>query len=165
MRVAMAMAMDTNRLIGNAGGLPWSIPADLKHFKRVTMGKPIIMGRVTWESIGRPLPGRTNIVVTRAPDRCAQGAIVANDISTALALARQRLGAADECCVIGGAQLCAQVMPQTERLYLTLVHHEFSGDTWFDSYRSAEWNELAKKTLSAGEGSEYRLTFSTLERV
>lgn len=161
----MVMAMDTNRLIGSDGGLPWRISADLKHFKRVTMGKPIIMGRVTWDSIGRPLPGRPNIVMTRDSEWSAQGAMVANDIDTAFALAKQHLGEAEECCVIGGAKLCELTMPLTDRLYLTLVHHEFAGDTWLHSYRSAEWSALSNETLEVGEGTDYRLTFSTLERI
>ena len=115
MDVAMVMAMDRNRLIGKEGGLPWKISADLKYFKRITMGKPIIMGRKTWDSIGRPLPGRTNIVVTRNSAWGAEGALVANDLDGALMLARQHLGDVTECCIIGGAQLCDAAMPRTDQ--------------------------------------------------
>ena len=164
MKVAMVMAMDRNRLIGKEGGLPWKISADLKYFKRVTMGKPIIMGRKTWDSIGRPLPGRTNIVVTRNTDWQADGVVVANDIQAALVVAEQHLGDAEECAVIGGAMLCEQAMLYTDRLYLTVVDHEFEGDTWLDSYKAEEWNEISRERLEPGDGTEYALDFLLLER-
>lgn len=165
MKIAMVMVMDRNRLIGVRGGLPWHIPVDLKYFKQVTMGKPIIMGRKTWDSIGRPLPGRTNIVVTRNPDWRAQGCHVAADLDAALAIASNHLGSAEECVVIGGAMLCRSVMPQTERLYLTVIDHEFEGDTWLDSYCAHEWRAVKKTALSLGDVADYSLSFNVLERI
>ncbi len=162
MRVAMVMAMDRQRLIGRAGGLPWQLPEDLRHFKRVTMGKPMVMGRATWESIGRPLPGRANIVVTRNRDWAVEGAIVAHDLDAAMAAARAAMPQADELAVIGGAALCRAAMPLTERLYLTLIDAQFEGDTWLDSYREEDWRELSRESQRAPAGYDYH--FLLLER-
>ena len=161
----MVVAMDRNHLIGSRGGLPWRIPADLRYFKRITMGKPIVMGRKTWDSIGRPLPGRTNIVVTRNLGWHAQGCLVADDLDTALALARKHLGSARECAIIGGAVLYAQAMSRAERLYLTLIEHVFAGDTWLHGYCAGDWQPLERVELAPGKESDYALSFSTLERV
>ncbi len=161
----MVMVMDRNRLIGVRGGLPWHISVDLQYFKQVTMGKPVIMGRKTWDSIGRPLPGRTNIVVTRNPAWRAQGCLAADGLDTALALASDHLGPAAECAIIGGATLCRQAMPRTERLYLTLIDHEFEGDTWLDSYHSEEWQLVKKTDLESGDENDYSLSFNVLKRV
>ena len=165
MKIAMAMVMDRNRLIGVRGGLPWHIPVDLQYFKQVTMGKPIIMGRKTWDSIGRPLPGRTNIVVTRNPNWRAEGCHAAADLGAALAIASNHLGSAEECVAIGGAMLCSLVMPQTERLYLTVIDHEFEGDTWLDSYRAQEWRAVENTELTSGDVDDYSLSFNVLERI
>ena len=165
MKIAMVMAMDENRLIGKDGGMPWDISADLKHFKRTTLGKPVIMGRRTWDSLGKPLPGRTNIVVTRSADWRAEGALRAGDLDQAFNMAADWLGEAKECCVIGGAQLCAQAMPRVDTLYLTLIHHQFSdGDTWLDSYDEDRWRVADVQRVEPGEGTDYRLSFNTLLR-
>ena len=161
----MVVAMDRNHLIGSCGGLPWCIAADLRYFKRITMGKPIIMGRRTWDSIGRSLPGRTNIVVTRNPNWYASGCLVASDLDTALTLAKKHLGSARECAIIGGAVLCAQAMSRTERLYLTLIEHAFIGDAWLHSYCAEDWRILERIELAPGKDSDYALSFNTLERV
>ena len=129
--------MAEGRVIGAGGRLPWHLPADLRHFRTLTLGKPIVMGRRTFESIGRPLPGRTNIVVTRDPELRGAGVWVALDLEAALALA-QPLG---EVMVIGGASIYAGALPLCERIYLTEVHAKISGDTWFPDYDAGEWRE------------------------
>jgi len=143
--LSMIMVMDNNRLIGSEGGLPWHIPSELQYFKSVTMGKPMIMGRKTWESIGRPLPGRTSIVVSSNPDFTAEGAIVTGNLGEAIATAGEHLSDANEIMVIGGAALCRAAMPHTQKLYLTIVSGEFSGDTWLDSYEPPEWQEISRE--------------------
>jgi dihydrofolate reductase len=163
MRIAMMMAMDRARLIGRANGLPWHLPEDLRHFKSVTMGKPIVMGRATWDSIGRPLPGRANIVVTRQADWRATGAIVVHSLDEAFSAARAAMPDADELVVIGGATLCRAAMPLTERLYLTLIDAEFDGDTWLDSYCEEDWRETARETYRSPDGHDYH--FLQLQRL
>ncbi|MEM7294291.1 MAG: dihydrofolate reductase [Pseudomonadota bacterium] len=164
MKISMVMVMDRKRLIGRAGGLPWHISAELKYFKAITMGKPIIMGRKTWDSIGRPLPGRTSIVVTRNADWRAEGAYCARDIDSAFDLAQNHLDETSECCVIGGAQLCQLAMPRTQRLYLTVIDHEFEGDAWLDSYDASEWQEVSRNDVAPGVQCEYPMSYLVLER-
>jgi len=145
--LSMMMAMDRNKLIGRQGGMPWHIPGEQAYFKAVTMGKPIIMGRKTYESIGKALPGRTNIVVTRSADWQASDAIVSNSLEQAIEhahqVACQESSPADEIVVIGGARLCEQAMPLTQRLYLTVINHEYEGDTWLNSYLPEQWHEVS----------------------
>ena len=131
MKISIIVAMADKRVIGHDNRLPWHLPADLKHFKATTMGKPIIMGRKTWESIGRPLPGRTNIVVTRDPRYTADGCVVVHSIDAAL----QACSGNEEVMVIGGAEFYRQVLPEASTLYLTLVHDEFEGDALFPERR------------------------------
>ena len=162
MIIAMMMAMDRNRLIGSDGGMPWHISTELQYFKRVTMGKPIIMGRVTHTSIGRGLPGRLNIVVSRSVSDLPQVSTVSS-LPEAFEQARQS-GAA-EAVVIGGASLCQSAMDFTEKLYLTVIDHAFEGgDTWLDSYVESEWTETDRTTHDeTGEGG-YRYSCLVLER-
>lgn len=163
MRISMMMAMDANRLIGKNGGLPWHISADLKYFKRVTMGKPIIMGRKTFDSIGKPLPGRPNIVITRNENFRADGVEIAKSLEESFLLARQH--EADEMMVIGGAGICLEAMPHTQRLYLTVIDHEFEGgDTWLQSYQSDEWHEVSAEAHDETTDGGYRFVYSVLER-
>ena len=159
----MVMAMDKNRLIGKGGDMPWHIPSDLKYFKRVTMGKPVIMGRKTFDSLGKPLPGRPNIVVTRNKDWSVEGAQVASSLEEAFDLAKEH--STEEIMVVGGASLCAQAMPSTDRLFLTIIDHEFEdGDTWLKSYEADEWHEVSREEHDeSGEGG-YRYTYYVLER-
>ena len=159
-RVSMIVAMDENRLIGRDNALPWHLPADLAHFKRTTMGKPIVMGRKTWQSIGRPLPGRQNIVVTRNPDFAAAGCDLADSIESALALA----GDVDEIMLIGGAGLYAQAMPLASRLYLTLIHHRFpEGDAWFPEI-GADWTIAEQRRFDADQDNPYPFSFINFVR-
>jgi len=166
--IAMAMAMDRNRLIGRDGGMPWHVPGEQAHFKAVTMGKPIVMGRRTHESIGRPLPGRTNVVVTRDRDWRADGVVVAHSLEEALETGRQvadtEATRADEVVVIGGAALCADAMAWTERLYLTVIDHAFDGDTWLDSFHEAEWREVTREEPDPATTGGYRIACRVLER-
>ena len=159
----MVMAMDLNRLIGKDGGLPWHISADLKYFKRITMGKPLIMGRKTFDSIGKPLPGRPNIVITRNRAWSADGVQVAESLSQAVELAAEH--AAEEMMIIGGASICHEAMPLTERLYLTTIDHAFdSGDTWLQSYQAEDWTAVSSEAHDETGDGGFRYSYSVLER-
>ena len=163
-RIALIVAMAENRVIGRAGDLPWRIPADLKHFKSVTMGKPIVMGRRTYESIGRPLPGRLNIVVTRDESRRWDGVETAKDFDAALTLARQRAeeDGVSEVTVIGGAELYRAALPQADRIYLTRIHETVDGDTVFPDWDETAWREVSREDRDDIHRS--RVSFSVLER-
>ena len=161
-RVAMIAALADNRVIGRGNALPWHISADLKHFKRTTLGKPIIMGRKTFESIGRPLPGRRNIVVSRRADFRPDGVSVVGSAEQAVALARAVAleEGVDEVVVIGGEQLYRSLLPLARRLYLTEVHRDVDGDAWFPPL-DAGWREIERQPGSEGE---WRFSFVTLSR-
>lgn len=160
-RIALIAAMTENRVIGRENRLPWRLSADLRRFKSLTMGKPVIMGRKTYESIGKPLPGRSNIVVTRDPDYRAQGCRVVHSLEQALEAAAGH----DEVMVIGGAQLYRQTLDRAERMYLTLVKTELDGDTLFPQIEMRHWRELERESHRADEKNEYDYDFVTLERV
>jgi len=140
--------MARNRVIGRAGKLPWRLPAELQHFKSVTMGKPIIMGRKTFESIGRPLPGRTNIIVTRQADFVAEGTLTASDFIAAKARceAIARNDGVDEIMVIGGGEIYTLAMPYARRIYLTEVQADIDGDTMFPELDPTVWHERDRKS-------------------
>jgi len=160
--VGMMLAMDKNKLIGKDNDMPWHIPGEQAYFKQVTMGKPIIMGRKTYESIGRPLPGRANIVVTRNPEWSADGVVVVSSLSEAIDLAAQLAGEeVDEVMIIGGATLCREAMPITERVYLTYIDYAYEGDTYFDSFNWSDWQELSRQD-NQHEGLAY--SYFVLER-
>ena len=152
--------MADNRVIGRDDALPWRLSPDLKRFRVITMGKPVIMGRKTFESIGRPLDGRRNIVVTRSVDFHPQGVTVVGNVDEALARAGDL-----EAMVIGGAFLYAQTLPLADRMYLTEIHAEFEGDTRFPDYDPAQWREAERFDVAAGEDAEFGYSFVTLERV
>ena len=152
--------MAANGAIGVGNRLPWRLPADLKRFKALTMGKPILMGRRTHESIGRPLPGRTNIVLTRDPDYTAPGCRVVHSLHQALEV----VGGAPELMVIGGARVYEQAMPLAERLYLTRVRAEVAGDTHFPEYQAADWVELEREEHMADDANPHAFEFVVLER-
>jgi dihydrofolate reductase len=166
--IAMMLAMDKNRLIGNQGGLPWRIPGELAYFKQVTMGKPIIMGRKTFEAMGKPLPGRTNIVVTRNEHWQAEGVIVCSTIESALAIASdvamQPDTTAEEVFIIGGAGLCRDAMAVTQRFYLTVVDHVFEGDTWLDSFHWDEWDKVSSDVRDPSTTDGLAVTYWVLEK-
>lgn len=161
-RVALVVAMDERGAIGRNGDLPWRLPDDLKRFKALTMGKPIVMGRRTWESIGRrPLPGRNNIVVTRQHGYAAPGATVAASLDAAYAAA----GDVPDLCVIGGAEIYAQALPTADVLHLTRVHTIVpDADTFFPRLDDTEWRQLACEERQADERHAHALSFVELHR-
>lgn len=156
----MVVAMDAKGVIGRDNGLPWHLPADLQHFKRTTMGKPILMGRKTHESIGRPLPGRTNIVITRDSGYQADGCVVVHSIDAALEAA----GDQDEIMVIGGAEFYRQVLPRTDTIYLTRIHESFDGDTRFPDLNAADWREVERSDHEADSKNPHDYSFIQLDR-
>lgn len=162
-RVALIAAMATNRVIGRNNQLPWHLPNDLKYFKATTLGKPIIMGRHTFESIGKPLPGRSNMVVTRNPLFTAAGVQVVHSVEAALAQAKTEAIAAgvDEVMVIGGAQIYAECLPLADRLYLTLVDAEIEGDAFFPALNWCDWHELRREDFAADGKGSYGYSFVT----
>lgn len=160
MRISAIFAMSQNRVIGHHNQLPWHLPADLRHFKKMTLGKPILMGRKTYQSIGRALPGRCNIVVSQALNFQAPGCWVVNSIEAALS----RVADQDEVLVMGGAALYTAMLPQTERLYMTLIHHEFTGDAFFPMFNTSEWRETERQDFSADHENPYSYSFITLDR-
>jgi dihydrofolate reductase len=158
--ISIIVAVAQNGVIGVDNRLPWHLPDDLKRFKALSMGKPIVMGRRTFESIGKPLPGRTNIVVSRQPELVIAGAIVTPSLDAALAAA----GAVPEVVVIGGAELFRQVLPRTDVVHLTRVHAHVAGDVVFPELDPGEWRETAVEHHAADERHQYAFTFVTLER-
>lgn len=161
MDISLVVAMDENRLIGAGNGLPWHLPADLRHFKAVTMGHPMVMGRRTWESIGRPLPGRTSIVVTRQPGYQAEGALVVNSPEAA----KQAAGDCSELMIIGGARLFEQMLAEANRIYLTEIHAQFEGDTYFPDLHEDEWACVSREDFEKDDRNPCDYTFMVLERI
>lgn len=163
MRISLIVAMSENRVIGREGQLPWRLSADLRRFKQLTMGHHLIMGRKTFESIGRVLPGRTSIVVTRQPGYRAQGVVVAPSLTDALRHAEQ--AGDDEAFVIGGGEIYRQILPATDRIYLTLVKAMVDGDTRFDELDYSAWKLVASEEHPADEKNAYNHSFRTYDRV
>lgn len=161
MALSLLVAMSENRVIGRGGQLPWRLSADLRRFKSLTMGHPIVMGRKTFQSIGRPLPGRTTIVVTRQPGFQAPGARVAHDLEQALEIA-----ASDpETFIVGGAEIYGMTLPRADRLHLTLVHAYVDGDTYFPPLDWNHWHILRTERHSADAHNELDFSFLTCERI
>ncbi len=160
-RISFVVAVSRNGTIGRNGGLPWHISTDLKRFKAITMGKPLIMGRKTWESLPKkPLPGRPNIVITRQKNYRAEGARVVPDIPSALAAA----GQVEEVCVIGGGEIFDMFLPQTDRIYLTEVDLEVEGDTFFPTLDPAQWTETAREIHPQGVNDSAGFVLRVLDR-
>ena len=157
-RLSLVAAIARNRVIGVGGRLPWHLPEDLQRFKRLTMGAAVIMGRRTYESIGRSLPGRRNIVVTRQAAARWSGCAVAPSLAAALSLAAD----SPEAFVIGGAALYAEALPHARRLYLTLIDAAYDGDTWFPEFAAAAWREVSREPGIGASGVPY--SFVTYER-
>ena len=154
--------MTDDRVIGIENRLPWKLPADMKWFRQHTLGKPIVMGRKTFESFGsKPLPERLNIVITRDRNYRAEGAVVVHDIDEALAAA----GDAEEVMIIGGASFYEQMLPRADRLYLTFVHADVKGDAWFPEFDRSQWREVFREDHEADEKNPYGCRFVILERV
>ena len=160
MKISLIAAMGFNRVIGKENRMPWHMPADMRHFRSLTLGKPVIMGRNTFESIGKPLVKRTNIVVTSATDYEAPGCTVVHTLDGALAATDE----ADEVMVIGGARLYEQFLPQADRLYLTLIEAKVEGDTFFPEYTLAEWEEVSREPHDADAANPYPYTFMVFHR-
>ncbi len=162
MTVSLIWAMTDNLVIGIENRLPWKLPADMKWFRAQTMGKPIVMGRLTFESFGaKPLPGRRNLIVSRNPDYQAEGAEVFASLEAALAAASED----EEVMVIGGASLYAQALPHADRLYMTLVHADVEGDAHFPAFDMGEWKEMERTDAVADEKNPYPYSFVVLQRV
>ncbi|MBF9237766.1 dihydrofolate reductase [Hymenobacter sp. BT683] len=160
--VSFVVAVAENGVIGSNGALPWGrLPADLQHFKRLTLGHPVIMGRRTYDSLGRALPKRTNIVVTRQADWAAPGCETAASVPAALARAREL---DEEVCVIGGGEIYRQALPAADVIYLTEVHHNFEGDAGFPPLPSSDWREETRERHEADEQHAYAFSFVTLRR-
>ena len=156
----MIVAVAANGIIGRDGELPWHLPEDLRHFKRITLGKPVVMGRKTWESIGRPLPGRHNVVVTRSEDYVADGASVAGSPEAALEL----LADEPEVMIIGGGGIYGEFLARADRIYLTEVDVEIDGDASFPALDPGEWREVSCERHAADERHAYPYTFKRLDR-
>jgi len=152
--------MDKNGLIGRGDALPWKLPADLKHFRQLTLHKPVVMGRKTFESIGKPLPKRLNIVVTHNPDYRVEGCTVLHSTEAALKAAHGY----DEVMIIGGASIYAQFLPHAERIYLTRIQASFTGDVYFPDFRMDEWREVERIDCPPDEQNRYPYSFVLLER-
>lgn len=161
--ISLIAAMSENRVIGRDGGLPWHLPADLKHFQQTTMGHPVIMGRRTFESLGRPLPGRTNIIVTRNPDYELDDAIVVRSLDEAIQAAED--DDPEEIFILGGEEIFRQALPRAQRMYLTLVQAEFDGDVMFPEFNAGEWRTVEQREHPADEKNKYACTFQTIERM
>ena len=189
MKISLIVAMTSDRVIGKDGGLPWRLPADLKYFRDTTLGHVVVMGRKTYESVGKPLPGRTNIVVTRAPHFAAPGCHVVPSPTEALRVARRCLqeaaaagtergaAATRDCClqatgdsaiqeimILGGAEIYRAFLPRADRLYMTLVHADVAGDTYFPEFDWNDWREAKRSEHSADARNPYAYTFVVLER-
>ena len=162
--IAHIVAHTENRVIGKDNEMPWHLPADLKYFKRVTMAKPVIMGRKTYESIGRPLPGRLNIVISRNKAYQAEGCEVVNSIVSALLVAARETSA-DEIMIIGGANLYEQTLPMIDRVYQTRIHTELNGDAFYPVLSSNEWQEVACEKYFADAKNQYDLSFMQFDRL
>jgi dihydrofolate reductase len=161
MNISIIVALAAKRVIGNQNRLPWHLPADLQHFKQVTMGKPIVMGRKTFESIGRPLPGRTNIVITRNENYSAEGCKVVHSMEAAM----QAAAGSEEVMVIGGAEFYRQALPHAGTLYLTCVDGDFEGDAFFPELDDREWREVERTDFKPDEKNPHAYSFVRLERV
>lgn len=158
--ISLIVAASTNNAIGIRGDLPWRLSDDLKRFKAVTMGKPIIMGRKTWDSIGRPLPGRQNIVITRQPGFSAEGCDVVASVAEAVAMA----GDVDEVMVIGGSQIYELALPFADRIYLTRVHAEVMGDAFFPEVDESRWRLVSEERHAADERNDFDCSFRIYDR-
>lgn len=159
--LSIIVAVADNGVIGSGNQLPWRLPDDLKRFKALSIGKPIVMGRKTFDSIGRPLPGRLNVVISRQPGLDIPGCRVVRSIDEAIAAAQP----APEIVIVGGADIYRQVLPQVQIIHLTRVHASVDGDVVFPELQERQWREVAKEYHPADERHAHAFTFSTLQRV
>lgn len=157
--ISIIVAMDENRVIGNHNQLPWHLPADLKHFKQLTLDKPVIMGRKTYESIGKPLPQRRNIIISRQADFSALDCEVVASLDAALNLTANE----NERMIIGGAQIFQAALPMVTTIYLTVIHHSFEGDVFFPALDMQQWRETSREVHQPDEKNNYSYSFITLQ--
>ena len=160
MRLSIVVAMDDNRLIGKDNGLPWYLPADLAYFKKITTGNSILMGRKTYESIGRALPNRRNIVITRNSETSFSGCEVVDSIDAALSITKND----NEVMVIGGASLCEQLLPEVTRLYITKIEGKFKGDIFFPEYDKNKWYQVSCESHQPDAINKFVYHFVIMER-
>ena len=160
MSLSIVVAMDENRLIGKDNKLPWHLPADLAYFKKITTGKSIVMGRKTYDSIGRPLPNRRNIVISRNSKTLITGCEVLTSIDEVLSTTKDE----DEVMIIGGASLCEQLLPQVSRLYITKIEGKFNGDVYFPEYDKSDWRQVSCESHLSDASNQYPYHFLVLER-
>jgi dihydrofolate reductase len=166
MIVTFVVAMGENGVIGRLGQLPWRLPTDLKRFRKVTIGKPVVMGRKTYESIGKPLADRDNIVVTRQPGYAAPGTYIAPSVEAAVALGRELAAkrGVDEIAVIGGAEIFGAALPLAQRVYLTIVHASPEGDIVLDPFDPSMWREISREPMQRSAGDQFAADFLVLDR-
>ena len=167
MIISIIVAMSQNRVIGDKKSLPWHLPSDMEHFKKLTWGKPVIMGSKTFESIGKPLQGRENIVLAKEPDYQANGCQIAHSLEEAIALAeKSELGRkSGEVMVCGGVSVYKQFLPLAQKMYLTLIHRDFEGDAYFPEFDKNEWQEKERIDCENDEKNPYNYSFVLLEKV
>jgi len=162
MKISLIVAMASNRVIGLNNKMPWHLSADLKRFKHITMGSPILMGRKTYESIGKPLPGRTNIIISRNLSYSQEGCLVFNDLTTALKTISE---SADEVFIVGGSDLYKAIMPMADTLHITLINRDFQGDTLFPEIDFNEWLEVSREDIKDDPQVSFSYSFLTLEKI
>jgi dihydrofolate reductase len=163
MRLSLIWAMTRNRVIGRNNALPWRLPDEMRHFMRTTLGHCVIMGRRNFDAMGKPLPKRTNIVLSRDPSFVANGAIVVRTLDEAIERARD--AGDDEAMVVGGAEIYALALPKADRLYFTLVDTEMAGDTFFPLFDEAQWREVRREEHGADAQHPYAYTIRVLDRI
>ena len=159
--ISLIVAMGRNRVIGRDNQLVWHQPADLRHFKETTIGKPVIMGRKTFESVGKSLPGRTTVVVTRRDDFVAPGCLMAGSLEQAL----EMVSSEPEILIAGGGEIYRQAIPVCDRMYITIIEHEFDGDTFFPEFDQGEWVIEEERRHEADEKNRYSMLFRTYRRI
>lgn len=164
MRLSVLVAMAKNRIIGKNNQLPWHLPADLKHFKFLTMGHTIVMGRKTYESIGRPLPGRENIIITRQAGYGVPGAMVANSLQDALLICEQGKTINSESFIIGGEELYRQTLDLCQRMYITEIQSDFEGDVFFPEFDRSDWDEIQRDKHTSENDAHIEYHFVILDR-
>ncbi|MFM2135151.1 MAG: hypothetical protein RL021_551 [Bacteroidota bacterium] len=160
MSCSIIVALSENNVIGTGNQLPWRLSADLKRVKALTMGHHLIMGRKTYESIGRPLPGRTNVIITRNGAYAPEGCVVVGSLKSALEVAKDD----PEVFVFGGGEIFREALPLVDKIYMTIVHCTITGDTHFPALDPGEWNEVERQEFNSDEKNEYDYSFVTLKR-
>ncbi len=158
--ISLIAALSRNRVIGRDGGLPWRLPEDWDHFVRTTLGKPVVMGRKTWETLKKPLRGRINVVITSQRDYDASGALVFGNLGEAL----DKLAQHDEIVIGGGERIYDEALPLADRMYLTFVNVELDGDTFFPEYEPDDWREVSRLEIAADDRHAYPFSIVTLDR-